>query len=183
MSGSLILTIDCTKFDPNPYIDVSSRAREGLGKLEKLFVALQAGTVAANVVLQNSSSAPVQSSGTATLVYADLIAGDTITIAGVTLTCTTGTPTSGQFKKVTDLATTSANLATAINALSTLNIYVTATSSAGVVTVKAKQAGVIGNLITLAKSVTTPTAITLSGAALAGGTGGASGASVTYSRA
>jgi phage tail sheath gpL-like len=182
MSGTLVLTIDCTKFDPTPYVDVASRSREGLTKLSNLMAEVAGGNKAASVLLTAGSAAPVQASGTATLIYADLIATDTITIAGITLTCVTGTPSSVQFKKETDLATTAANLAAAINALSTLNIYVSATASAGVVTITAKQAGVIGNLITLAKSVTTPTAITLSGTNLASGAGGATGASVTYNK-
>lgn len=183
MSGTLLLTIDCTKFDPTPYVDKASRSREGFMKLSNLMAEIAGGTKAASLILQGSTSAPVQASGTATLVYADLIATDTITIAGITLTCVdAGTPTSVQFKKEVDLATTAANLASAINALSTLNIYVSATASAGVVTITAKQAGVIGNLITLAASVGTPGAIAVSAAALAGGTGGATGSAVTYNR-
>jgi len=182
MSGTLVLTVDCTKFDPTPYVDVASRPQEGLTKLSNLMAEVAGGNKAASVLVTTGSAAPVQASGTATLVYADLAANDTITIAGITLTCVTGTPTSVQFKKVTDLATTAANLAAAINALATLNIYVSATSSGGVVTITAKQAGVIGNLVTLAASVDTPGAITVSDAALAGGTGGATGASVTYNK-
>jgi phage tail sheath gpL-like len=61
-------------------------------------------------------------------------------------------------------------LAAAINANTTLNKIVYATSATNVVTLTALQAGVIGNYISLAK-VGAP--ITVSGTALSGGTGGA----------
>lgn len=70
-------------------------------------------------------------------------------------------------------------LAAAVNAHATISQIVTATYAAGVVTVTAKQKGVVGNFIQFTDSDST---ITSSGSGyLTGGTGGATSAATTYS--
>ena len=85
-----------------------------------------------------------------------------------------------QFNIGLNATATAANIAALINSLATLNIYVRATSAIGVVTVRANQAGVCGNLCALATS--NVIGIAVSAAAMAGGTGGAVVGATTYSR-
>lgn len=70
-------------------------------------------------------------------------------------------------------------LANAVNAHSTISQIVTATYAAGVVTLTAKQKGVVGNFIATTSSGGTMTVAT---ATLTGGTGGATSAATNYSR-
>lgn len=182
MTASLNITVNASLAELNEYVRSSTDPRGECIRLERLFRRLGAGTISGNIVAQKAAVAAVRSSGTVTLIYNDLAANDTVTIAGITLTCVTGTPNTVQFKKETSATVTAANLAAAINALATVNIYVSATSALGVVTVTANQSGVVGNVISLAESSATPTGIVVSAAALAGGAGGTSSAPVTYSR-
>ncbi len=183
MTASLNITVNASRAELNDYIRSSTDPRGECIALERLFKRLAAGTISGSVIAQKSTVAAVRASGTVTLIYNDLAGNDTVTIAGITITCVTGNPTGfTQFKKVTDLATTAANLAAAINGLTTLNIYVSATAAAGVVTVTAHQSGVVGNSISLTESSATPTGIVVSAATLTGGAGGIVSAPVTYSR-
>lgn len=182
MTASLVLTVNVARADVNDYVKPTTDPRGEATALSTLFARLASGTISGSIVAQKAAVASVAASGTYTLVYAKLAANDTVTIAGITLTCVTGTPNTVQFKKETDATVTAANLAAKINALATVNIYVRATSAAGVVTVTANQAGVVGNLITTAKNSADADGIAVAAAALAGGTGGAVSAAVTYSR-
>lgn len=181
MTVSLVLTVNVSKADVNDYVKDTTDPRGECKALSTLFSSLASGAISGSVIVQKSSAASVSASGTVTLTYASTANNDTVTIAGVTLTCVTGTPSGyTQFKKETDATKTASNMVTAINNLTTLNKYVRATSALGVVTVSANQAGVVGNLITLATS--NGTGFAVSAAALAGGTGGAVEAQTTYSR-
>lgn len=180
MSKSLILTVNVDRADVNDFVKPASNPRTEMTALSTLFARLASGTMNGSVIAQKASVASVAASQTITLTYNSISNNDTVTIAGITLTCVTGTPTGAQFKKETSATKTASNLAALINSLTTLNIYVNATSSSGVVTVKANQAGVVGNLITVATS--NGTGFVLGAAALAGGAGGAVVAPVTYSR-
>lgn len=111
----------------------------------------------------------VKASGTATLV--SVVATDSITIAGTTLTAVASGATSAQFNVGANDTATAANLAAAINANTALQGIVDATSALGVVTITAAKPGKLGNLIAVTKTGST---ITLSGAALTGGTEGTS---------
>lgn len=181
MTKSIILTVNVDRADVNDYVRASSDPRGEMTALSTLFARLASGTVSGSVIAQKATVAAVAASQTITLTYASIANNDTVVIAGITLTCVTGTPSGyTQFKKETDATKTAANMVTAINNLTTLNIYVNATSALGVVTVKANQAGVVGNLIAVTTS--NGTGFALGAAALAGGTGGAVVSPVTYSR-
>lgn len=181
---SLSITVNYGGGDINGFIKSSTDPRGECLALKSLFGRLADGATNGKLWVSQASAAAVRASGTYTIIYADLKATDTVVIGGITITCVTGTPSGfTQFKKVTDLATTVANLAAAINGLATLNIYVSAAvTAAGVVTVTANESGVIGNLITTTASVTTPGALVAGAGALAGGAGGAVVAPVAYSR-
>jgi len=137
--------------------------------------AVLSGAKNANLDVFSSASAPVAASGTATLVSC---ATDTITIGGITFTGS-GSPTGdNQFETDGNDAADAAALTAKINAHPTLSKVVVASALSNVVTITCLQKGVVGNFITLAETGST---ITLSGAALAGGTGGAEGAAQNYS--
>lgn len=146
----------------------ASNPREAALGLSAYLRAIAGGMENGSIRLQTGSANPVAASATATISFAAIVATDTIVIAGITLTCVASGATSVQFNRQTDDTTTAANLVAAINALSTLNIYVTATSALGVVTITSLHTGATANLVTISK---TGTGITLSGSTLAGGSG------------
>ena len=111
----------------------------------------------------------VYANGTATL--SGVVATDTLVIGGVTITAVSGTPTSVQFKVGATDAATAANVVATINALTTLNQVVQASSAAAVVTITCIIPGTIGNLVTLSQSGGHFTV----GSALTGGTDGSIG--------
>lgn len=158
--ATVVVTIQTSK-DPNEYNKAGQKNANG-NRLIDLLRGLNSGALLGKVFVQGSSADPVAATGTITQVSA--VAANTVTIGGVTLTAGTNWSVAG-----TD-AQDAAALAAAINANTTLNKIVYATSASNVVTLTALQAGVIGNYISLAR-VGAP--ITVSGAALAGGTGGA----------
>jgi hypothetical protein len=95
-------------------------------------------------------------------------ADETLTVAGVTLTAKdSGANGTTEFNtSASVVATTAANLAATINANTTLNKIVVATSALGVVTVTSKVAGLVGNyLIALTESMTNTATATFSGGA------------------
>lgn len=139
---------------------------------------IESGALATSYTAQTSTSAPVNASGTFTLTYASISNNDTCIIGKTTLTCVTGTPSGAQFKKETDATVTAANLAALINANTTLNKYVSATSALGVVTITCLTPGVLGNQIALTGS----TGIVASATYMASGAGGAETVAVTYHR-
>lgn len=103
--------------------------------------------------------------------FASVVNTNTLVIGGVTITATSGTPTSVQFKVGGTDTVTAANAAATINALTTLNKMVFATSAGAVLTINSLFPGTIGNMIT-----TTATGGTITVAAtLAGGTDGTIG--------
>jgi hypothetical protein len=184
MAKSLNITVNVDRADVNDYVKSSTDPRGEATALSTLFARLASGTVSGSILVAKNAAAAVRASGTVTIIYANLAAADVVVVAGVTFTCVdTGSPTAVQFKKITDLATTVANLAAAINANTTTKLYVSAAvTSAGVVTITAHQPGAVGNLISLAETSANATGIVVSAAALAGGAGGVAEAPTTYSR-
>lgn len=108
-----------------------------------------------------------------TVSSAPLVAGDTITIGGVTLTGVSGTRTSGSNNFTATSNTTdaiAANIVAAINDTANgFSSLVTASATLNVVTLTAVTAGIGGNAITLAYSTTPAGGMSLSGATLTGG--------------
>lgn len=102
-------------------------------------------------------------------------AADTLTINGVAFTARASGAVANEFNLVTggtapaDAAGNAAALAAAINASTTAGIIdvIVASSSAGALTIKSKQAGKVGNGIILSESMGN---FTLAGTSLTGGT-------------
>jgi hypothetical protein len=145
-------------------------ARDKAINVSKIIERLSAGLINGSFDLMADA---VRASGTITIDYSKIAADDTVVIAGTTFTCkASGANGTTQFNKATSATVTAANLVTAINANTTTSKYIYAESNAGVVTVTCKQAGTIGNTLTLAKTENVTDAITLSAAAFASGTNG-----------
>lgn len=111
-----------------------------------------------------------QQRATGTLTAASAVAGDTCVVNGVTFTAVAGAVTVGsrQFSIDTGDTETATSLAAQINGITDYNITgkITATSAAGVVTLRAVDAGTAGNAYTL---VGTAVRLAASAATLTGG--------------
>lgn len=96
---------------------------------------------------------------TATVTFTGLpTAGETLTVANVTLTAVAGAPSANEFQIGADANATATNLATAINTSANLSGIVQATAASGVVTISAVQPGKSGNGLELTESLTNATA-------------------------
>jgi phage tail sheath gpL-like len=179
MACSLVVTVklDDTQARALQFYQVSGKPRRAAKALEQLFRDLGSQQVRGVIDVQSGSAAPVAASATLTL--ASAVATDAITIGPVTLTASSTPANENQWEiDGADDTADAASLAAAINAHSTLSQVVTATSEDEVVTVTAKQKGVVGNFINISSADAT---ITASGANLSGGTGGVTDAAVSSS--
>lgn len=157
----------------------SDMPHKSLIAMAQLIEKMASGHASGVVDVQTASASPVAAAGTITLTYANLDANDTVTIGGQTITCKASGATAGtQFNKETDATVSAANLVTAINANTVLSKHIVATSALGVMTLTALLKGTIGNLIVMSTSDATAYALVQ----MAGGTGGAEGAPVSYVR-
>jgi parallel beta-helix repeat protein len=117
---------------------------------------------------------------TATITVAAVLAGNSVTIGGTTLTAVTGAPGPFQFERVTNNTTTAQNLVAAINDVANgLTGTVSASNTGNIVTVTAVALGSAGNGIVLSENTAGTTIVVTS--PTAGGAGGATDAS-TMSR-
>lgn len=145
-------------------------------KAEQFFKSINAGLIPATVECFSDDTAQVAASGTATV--ASLLADDTLTVSGVTLTGKASPSGQSEFDSDGSDTVVATAIAACINAHTSLTGIVTATSSGAVVTITASQRGLMGNAITLASS--NGTRLAVSAARLAGGTG-AGEAKVSFS--
>lgn len=164
-----------------PLADLTSKLVKDTTARKEFIAALRAylsgvagGAENAAIDLHTDADDPVAASATITL---ESCATDTVTIGGVTFTGASSPSGDEQFETDGSDAADAAALAAKINAHPTLSAVVVATVEQNVVTVTCRIKGVIGNFITLSETGTT---ITVSAAALEGGTGGPSGASTNY---
>ncbi len=169
MASSLVLTITSEETEARTVQRLALNTNDTRASI--LSVANLVGMIAkrhirGDVLVQTAAAAPVAASGTATLVSC---ATDTITIGGVTFTGSSTPSGDEQFETDGNDAADAAALAAKITAHPTLGKIVVATSNSNVVTITCRVPGLVGNFITLSETGTT---ITVSGAALAGGTGG-----------
>lgn len=170
--SSLVITVQSDR--PDGAELVRGTPSEGLLELARLFKAAAMGNEECSVDVQTSTANPVAASGTLTL--ASMADSETCVIGNTTLTAASSPSGESQFEiDGTDTADATA-LVNCINAHSVLSLIVSASSSAGVVTITALSKGTIGNHIKL----TGDTGCTASGAYLSGGTGGASDSATTY---
>jgi hypothetical protein len=181
MASSFVITLKSARSqgDLARYIKDTTSPRNQAKALELLFERLASGLETGSFDVQTAAAAPVRATNTLTLTYASISDLDTVVIAGVTLTCVTGTPSgSAQFKKQTNATVTATNLVNCINAHATLSLLMRATSSVGVVTMTLHTPGAIGNQAPLVGS----TGMVAGTATFASGAGGMEIAPVNYSR-
>lgn len=132
-------------------------------KLKDYFKMIASGMRPATVQTKVNAA---KASGTITL--SSHVATDTVTINGTTLTAIASGANSSQYNIGADDTATAVNLASTINAHTTLSTMVYATSALGVVTLTALIPGAIGNAVTLAISAHG----SVSAARMAGGANG-----------
>jgi len=172
--GTVSLVIK-TNRDTTQFVQSGQSSRNLIG-VRNLVEGLLSGSLLGSVDIFSSTSDPVAATATATLVSC---ATDTITIGGVTFTGAASPSGEAQFATSGTDAADATALAAKIAAHSTLGKIVTATSASNVVTITALIKGVVGNFIAVSRTGTT---ITLSGALLAGGTGGPASTPVSIGR-
>lgn len=174
--ASLVVTIKSSDSDITSIKRDDTEGRESLQELCNALDAYATGCAKGTVYVQSGTSNPTAASGTFTC--ASVVATDAITIGPTTFTFTS-TPSDPEDVEVdgADDDADAAALAAAINAHSTVSQVVTASVADNVVTVTAKQRGVVGNFINISSADAT---ITASGTNLEGGTGGATDAEATY---
>lgn len=117
-----------------------------MDNLMNLTGAIVSGCLNAQVAVIRSGTA-VKAFATAT--GTTVIATNTVVVAGITLTAHASTQDATHFVVGASDTATMANLATCINANTTLNKIVIATSAATVTTITCLTAGVLGNQVTL----------------------------------
>lgn len=181
MASSLVLTIKSDKtqaVNQTAFQLNANKGKEAMLALSQLFKELASRNHRGVVDIQTGSAAPVAASATFTLV--SVVATDTVTIGPTTFTFTSdpSLETDVEVDGATDADDATA-LAAAINAHSTVGQVVTAEAASNVVTVTAKQKGVVGNFINFSSGDAT---ITASGANLSGGTGGVTEAATSFER-
>ncbi len=145
---------------------LTSKLRGVLGNALKVTpIGIQASTTATCVsvvitdtlVVNGQTFTAIKQRATGTLTAASAIAGDTCVVAGVTFTGKAGASGVGfpiGFSIDTSDTATATDLAAQINAHPTVSLSVSATSSTGVVTVRAIAAGTAGNAIVMGGTAT-----------------------------
>ncbi len=172
----ITVTIDETKANVDRDLMAETGLVELAGlKLKDFIKKITSGMAPAVVRTENNA---VKASGT--LVGTSVIATDAVAINGLTLTAVSSGATAVQFNIGGSDTETMANLASAINANTSLNGIVTASANGTTVTVSAARPGKIGNAITLTSADAT---IVASAAKLADGTDGETDATHYYGSA
>lgn len=100
-----------------------------------------------------------QTQATGTVTCASASAADTVTVGNIVFTAVSGTPSGNQFKVGVSNTADGLSLATAINANTSLNPYVSAGNASGVVTISSVNLGALGNLLQLSSSNNTRLAV------------------------
>lgn len=181
-NSSFVITLSTplSVADMGQYIVDASAPLSECQQLNILFSRLASGLLPGSFTVQTSANAPVRATQTLTLTYASISNNDTVVVAGVTLTCVTGTPdpTAGEFKKETDAATTAANLVALVNSYADTKVLVSAANVSGVVTFTSLAPGAAGNFLTLVGS----TGMAAGAGTFAGGAGACETVPVTFTR-
>jgi phage tail sheath gpL-like len=175
---TLNIQIKATSADASKYA-TTGKEHESLSKAIALLHGLQSGILSGAVTMAVSASDPVAASGTVTC--ASVADADTVTVGKIVLTAKTSPSGAAQWARGVSNTADAAALAACINAHTTLNKLVSATSSGAVVTITTNAKGTIGNQVGLSSSSGTTLAVTGSGY-LTSGTGGAETVPVTLGR-
>lgn len=165
---TIVMDTDVSAVGFQSVCDLSPGQLPALQNLQNYLSGLSGGNQAAILSINVGAvqaTATITSTGTAT-------AAQTMTLFNVTLTAVASAPAANQFVVSATPATQAANIAAAINASASFTGRVTATSAAGVVTVRAVMPGVVGNGLQIAN-------VNLGNVTVAGFSGGSNGTSYT----
>lgn len=166
MTAKLTLVIDAASEDAARFrqlFDRQTSKRMVLENIQTHLQGLKAGVRRARVFVNVASAFASQ---TVTASAAAGVPGDTIVVAGTTLTNAAAPANENEFADAATDALLAASVAAAINAHSTLQKIVRASSSGATITIMCVFPGAIGNLVTLTE---TGNGFTLGGATLASG--------------
>ena len=166
MGAKYTLVIDSATEDAAGFRRIFDRSnkRKSIANVITHLRALQGGIKRARVFACVSSAFASQ---TITCAQASAVDNtDTVTIGGTTLSVKASPATTSEFAKGASDTAMATNLKNCINAHATVSKIVFASSSEGVVTVRCKYPGPIGNLVTLAE---VGDGMTLGGSVLANG--------------
>lgn len=150
-----------------------SGKRMNLTRLANELTAMASGGFKGSVSVSVDDATGNNAAGTIAMVKADATAGDTVTVAGQAFTAVARPAIKGNAEySITgaDDAAVAESLQAALQNHHKTRGIVAVTRSGATLTLTARTPGLYGNGIALAKSVTTGSAATLSGAALSGGT-------------
>jgi hypothetical protein len=154
----------------------ASNKQKSLANAAVLLKGLASGAVNGKVDVHYSATDGVAAAATITITHANVSNNDTTTIANTVITAATSGNGTTSWTIGADATADATALAACINANTTLNKIVIATSAAGVVTVTSVVKGLIGNGLALATSDATAFALV----AFASGAGGSSGSPTSY---
>ena len=117
-------------------------APESIQRIASYFEAISGGSYAGRI---NETIGAVQATGTVTFSSTGPTNTETMTIANVTITAVSGTPSGNQIKTNASATVVATELAALVNSSSSFAGIVSATSSAGVVTLTSLAPGNVGN--------------------------------------
>lgn len=171
--STVVITVQTPK-DPTQF-NKAGQGQDNLVRLINLLSGFACGAFDRGAVfVQGSTSDPVAAAATVTITHANVTNADTVTIANTVITAATSGNGTTSWTIGADATADAVAMAACINANTTLNKQLVATSALGVVTLTALPKGVIGNGLGLATSDATAFALV----AFAGGTGGAAQSAV-----
>lgn len=149
---------------------------ESLNNAVNVFKGLVSGGLQGSVDVYKSSTDPVAATATITITHANVTNNDTTTIANTVITAATSGNGTTSWTIGADATADAVALAACVNANTTLNKFLVATSATNVVTLTCVIKGVVGNGLALATSDATAFALV----AFANGAGGTSGAGSSF---
>lgn len=164
---------------PQTYKDLAVVRRASVVVIANLLYAIVSGAKRGSIYMQQSAADPVASAATITITHANVAAADTVTVLGQVYTARASGAVANEFNIGADATADAVNLAAALNANATFASLAVATSALGVVTIRLRTPGVIGNYLA-ALATSKGTAFALSN--FSGGAGGASGPAALIGR-
>jgi phage tail sheath gpL-like len=174
--ASITFQVNTDKSITSSEFNAASSRQKSLSNASSLLSGLASGSVNGKVDVHYNATNGVAAAATITITHANVTNNDTTTICNTVITAATSGNGTTSWTIGADATADATALKNCINANTTLNKIVVATSAAGVVTITSVVKGLIGNGLALATSDATAFALV----AFTGGTGGSSGSPTSY---